>query len=344
MKGEINMREFANDFEVSKGFQSWLHMESRKFMASYGEIPYYFMKNELKNGVMEVFAVGEFYGIDPEYLPKYNPQKKVLVGYYLTEKRIFVDMRKSELKREVLENIKTISLEEYRKELYYQIFALMKKEAGEISEKTEDSWVNLDEKSQKGILTNFYISGGVTEVSPKDFSWENSLIEDRDVLRFIQGKTAEDIYEEIRISDDMFSSCFDILVNEIQNMEWMKEQMSSFVPDERAKIRRQIIANIRKYNISQESLTVLFDICKDDLQKEYQTDTDENFVLYTRMNAPKFFYLNEIEEKDFDVVSPRLNPKEDEFGDEIPRFSSKLSYEKIRKITTCDGLYLLYEK
>ena len=170
------------------------------------------------------------------------------------------------------------------------------------------------------------------------------MIEDQDVLCFLQGKTIEEIYQEVSTLDDLFSRCFEILVDEIQNMEWIKEQIPLFVPDEKAKIRRQIIANIRKYNVSQESLTVLFDVCKDDLRKEYQTNVDENFILYTRMNAPKFFYLKEIEEEDFEIVSPRLNPKEDEFGDEIPRFSSKLSYEKIRKITTCDDLYLLYEK
>ena len=342
------MREFANDFEVSKGFQSWLHMESRKFMASYGEIPYYFMKNELKNGVMEVFAIGEFYGIDPEYLPKYNPQKKVLVGYYLTEKKIFVDMRKSELKREVLENIKTIFLEEYRKELYYQIFALMKKEAGEISEKTEDSWSSLDEESQKGILINFYISGGITddeaEISPKDFSWENSLIEDRDVLRFIQGKTAEEIYEEIRTSDDMFSSCFDILANEMQNMEWIKQKMMDFQPTKEMKIQREIVGKIREHRLEEHTLDVSFEVHKDDFNEDYQKDVEEKFILHTQMRGSLFLFLKEIKERNIKIKRPRIPVKKDEFEDEIPILKESLSFNQIKEVTGCDDSILLYYK
>ena len=141
------MKNFNSNYEASMSFMTWLHTGSRKFIGAYGTTPYYFMKNELKDGVVEVFSVGDFYSYDSECLPKYNPERRVLVGYYLLQERTFVSLEKMELRRDILDQIKTVSLEAYKKDLYYKVFNLMKEEARKVSKKTEDSWVNLDKES-----------------------------------------------------------------------------------------------------------------------------------------------------------------------------------------------------
>ena len=351
------MRKFNDKRSLGRAMQEWLHLGSRKFLATYEtgtedgvpvNIPYFFSKKVLADGVVEVFVHGQFYGAE-DSTPIFNPKESFPFGYYLPVRRKFIYFGeyKTSVMTDVLREagIPILSMSELRKNLYHEVFAYMLWEANKVVKDIENPCFAESKEQGYKILEARYIEGRHKELCVDDFKWEKFLIEDRDVLKNLQGKPSIEIYDEIKVAEDTFSEIFKVLVSNLQTEEWLETLKKSFRPTRSIQVRKAIWEEVRRFGLEDSFIDVSFDVKGDELD-ELLADKGypDNLVVRGSMKATPILWNKTLRSQSFRAFyEPEHFFARDEDGDFVLPFG-EVPFDRVRMVTARNGEILLYRR
>ena len=351
------MRKFNDKRSLGKAMQEWLHLGSRKFLASYEtgtedgvpvSIPYFFSKKVLADGVVEVFVHGQFYGAEDSN-PTFNPKETFFFGYYLPAYGEFISCGAYKVsgKEDVLREagISVLPMAELRKDLYHEVFVYMLWDANKLVEDIENPCFAEPEEQGYNLLEARYVEGQPEELHADDFKWGESLIEDRDVLKNLQGTPFIEIYDEIKVAEETFSEKFDALVNTLQVAEWLETLKESFQPTKDMQVRKAIWAEVRRFGLEDSFIDVSFDVKSDELD-ELLADKGypDNLVVRGSMKATPILWNKTLRSQSFRAFyEPEHFFARDEDGDFVLPFG-EVPFDRVRMVTARNGEVLLYRR
>lgn len=329
------MKNYKNHYELSEGFLSWLIDGRRKFLASCMDEEYCFVKEHILGDVIKVYQVD-----DPT-----SPQEKLFAGFCLRPANTFYHTNDRRLKSAVLVAIGHVELQTARNSLYQGLFYQAREDAERVASECDNPFIGKNVSKKK--LAEMYVAGEDLRVTHWNFR-EDYIIEDMDVVRYLQGKRADAIYESMRKYDGLFDKWFSALVKKVQEAAHYQKLLEEFQPTEDMQVQRAILAEVKKNHLNSLPVRVILECKREDINESFRAELPDTFVIHGEVIGGWVFQKPFLMGYDFKARAEKKFWKLDDEGHSIPLFT-QLPWRKILeakfvdKQENCIALYFREE-
>ena len=314
------MKDYKNYCKLSEDFFAWLKDGKRKFVASSMGKTYCFVKEDILNNATRVYQLKDMW----------NPQKKIFVGFYFRYHRCFYFME-TDFSKEILIAIPNMDFETIKDSLYQELFSLMKQDAKEVALTLDNPFAN--EKIPIRKLTEIYIAGEKPDVTCRSFK-NNILIEDMDVVDYLQGKRVDVIYSEMG-EDPVFDEVFNSLVENLQEAFHLQNVFETFQPTENLKVQKAILGEVRRNHLNNLPIRITLKCEREDINENFRQNLPESFLIHGEVIAGWIFVKPCLLGDDFRARFTKGFWRLDNEGRPFPVFD-KLPWSKITEAKFVD--------